>query len=165
MSRTLKKRDGDVVVQTSRGQYLLIEGIHKLSQDAADALMTEYDPERKMGSQLSNLGKLNGQANAAALGMVNRGYVKSLVRDALERLRAQQNTRVDQLSSTEAISVIGTVRVVQLSKTGYLFSVDITPVSGPDISPTTFLIQLRHQFLASAKPDLPGSFLTDDRSL
>lgn len=162
MSRTLKKRDGDVVVQTSNGQNILIGGIHKLTQDSGDALMTEYDPERKFGSQISNLEKLNSQSNSAALGMINRGYVKTLVRDAIERLRILQNTRVDQLSSTEAISTIGTVRVVQLSRTGYLFSVDITPSSGPDVSPTTFLVQMRHQFLASAKPNLPGAFLTDD---
>lgn len=164
MAKTLKKRDGDIVVQTSVGRNILIEGIHKLSQDCGDALMTEYDPQRQQGSQLASLEKINGKANSAALGLINRGYVKSLVREALERLKATQNSRVDQLTSTEAIATIGTVRVVQLSKTGYLFSVDVTPVSGPDTAPSTFLIQLRHQFLNSAKPNLPGALLTDDRS-
>jgi len=162
MSRTLKKRDGDIVLQNSNGRPFFIEGIHKLSQDVADALMTEYDPERKYGSQISNLEQLNSQSRAPGLGIINRGYIKTLVRDALERLVAIQKNALGQLTSTEAIQTIGTIRVIQLSKTGYIFSVDVTPFSGPDVDSTTFLIQLRHQFLPSAKPGLPGSILTDD---
>jgi len=162
MAKTLKKRDGDIVIQTSNGRPFYIDGIHKLSQDVGDALMTEYDPERKFGSQISNLDKINSQSNSSALGLINRGYIKSLVRDAIERLVTLQNSRLNQLTSTEAIQTIGTVRVIQLSRTGYIFSVDVTPFSGPDVVPTTFLIQLRHQFLSSAKPNLPGAILTDD---
>jgi len=162
MARTLKKRDGDIVFDDSNGRPILIEGIHKLSQDVADALMTEYDPERSYGSQLANIETINSQSRSGPIGLVGRGYIKTLVREAIERLQELQNTRLDQLTSFEAIESIGTIRVVQFSRTGYIFYVDVTPFDGPDVVPTSFLVQLRHQFLPGSKPNLPGSAITDD---
>jgi len=162
MSSTLKKRDGDIVFDDSSGRPILIEGIHKLSQDVADALMTEYDPERAYGSQLANIENINAQSRSGPIGLVGRGYIKTLVREAIERLQELQNTRLDQLTSFEAIETIGTIRVVQFSRTGYIFYVDVTPFDGPDVVPTSFLVQLRHQFLPNSKPNLPGSVITDD---
>lgn len=161
MSKTLKKRDGDIVLQSSNGRPLYIQGIEKLSQDVPDALMTEYDPERGFGSQISNLDQINAK-RSGPLGLINRGYIKTLVREAIERLQQLQNTRVDQLTAFEAIKSIGTIRVIQVSRTGYIFFVDVTPYDGPDVIPTSFFIQLRHQFLPGAKPNLPGSIVTDD---
>jgi hypothetical protein len=161
MSKTLKKRDGDIVLQSSNGRPYYIQGIEKLSQDVPDALMTEYDPERGYGSQVSNLDQINAR-RSGPLGLINRGYIKTLVREALERLQQLQNTRIDQLTGFEAIKSIGTIRVIQFSRTGYIFFVDVTPYDGPDVIPTSFFIQLRHQFLPGAKPNLPGSIVTDD---
>lgn len=162
MSRTLKKRDGDIVFEDSNGRPFYIEGIHKLSQDVADALMTEFDQERGYGSQLANIDTINSQSKSGPLGLIGRGYIKTLVRESLERLQELQNSRLDQLTSFEAIESIGTIRVVQLSRTGYLFHVDVTPFDGPDVIPTSFFVNLRHQFLPGSKPNLPGSILTDD---
>jgi hypothetical protein len=161
MSKTLKKRDGDIVLQSSNGRPYYIQGIEKLSQDVPDALMTEYDPERGYGSQISNLDQINAR-RSGPLGLINRGYIKTLVREALERLQQLQNTRIDQLTGFEAIQSIGTIRVIQFSRNGYIFFVDVTPYDGPDVIPTSFFIQLRHQFLPGAKPNLPGSIVTDD---
>lgn len=161
MSTTLMKRDGDLVVQSSNGRQVTIKGIQKLSQDVADCLMTEYDPERAYGSEISNLDQINS-SRSEALGMINRGRIKSMVRDAVERLQQLQNTRLDQLDGYEAIKSIGAIRVIRFSSTGYIFFVDVTPADGPDKIPTSFLIQLRHQFLPGAKPNLPGSVVTDD---
>lgn len=161
MSKTLKKRDGDIVLQSSNGRFVFIEGIEKLSQDVPDALMTEYDPERGYGSQISNLDQINSR-KSGPMGLINRGYVKTLVREAIERLQQLQNARIDQLTGFEAIQSIGTIRVIQLSRTGYIFFVNVTPFDGPDVIPTSFFIQLRHQFLPGAKPNLPGSIVTDD---
>lgn len=160
MSKTLMKRDGDIVHQSSTGRPVFVEGIQKLSQDVADALMTDYDPERNFGSELSDLDRINRRSGV--LGMISRGYIKTLVRDSIERLQQLQNTRVDQLTSFEAIKSIGNIRVIQFARTGYIFFVDVTPYDGPDKIPTSFFIQLRHQFLPGAKPNLPGSIVTDD---
>lgn len=161
MSKTLKKRDGDIVLQSSNGRNIYIQGIEKLSQDVPDALMTEYDPERGFGSQISNLDQINSR-KSGPMGLINRGYIKTLVREAIERLQKLQKSRVDQLTSFEAIESIGTIRVIQFARTGYIFFVDVTPFDGPDVIPTSFFIQLRHQFLPGAKPNLPGSIVTDD---
>jgi len=161
MATTLMKRDGDIVTQSSNGRQVMITGIHKLSQDVADCLMTEYDPERGYGSEIADLDQINSR-KSGPMGLVNRGRIKSMVRDAIERLQQLQNTRVDQLTGFEAIQSIGTIRVIQFSRTGYIFFVDVTPHDGPDVIPTSFFIQLRHQFLPGAKPNLPGSIVTDD---
>lgn len=159
MSKTLKKRDGDIVFLESRGTPYYINGVHKLSQDCADSLMTEYDSSRGFGSQLADLNQINSNL-AGPLGMINRGHVKTLVRDALERLRQLQLRRHDQLDATEAVKTIGTIRVTQFSKTGYIFNVNVSPQSGDTVDPFSFLIQLRHQFLPGQKP-LSG-VLTDN---
>lgn len=161
MSKTLKKRDGDIVVQSSNGRSYFVQGIEKLSQDTADALMTEYDPERQFGSQLSSIEQINS-SKSGPLGLIGRGRIKTLVRESLERLQVLQNSRLDQLTAFEAIKSIGTIRVYQLQRTGYIFFVNVVPQDGPDVIPTSFFIQLRHQFLPGAKPNLPGGVVTDD---
>jgi len=163
MSRTLKKRDGDLVFSSSNGRQPLISGLEKLSQDAADALMTEYDPARAFGSQAATLEAVNAQALSGSIGSINKGMIKSFVREALERLRALQGLSLSP-DPFETISEIGTIRVIQFSKTGYMSFVNIVPAAGPTVDPKTFLIQLRHQFLDSSKPRLPGAVITDDVS-
>lgn len=161
MAKTLQKMDGDLVLSSSNGRYVWIDGIQKATQEVADALMSEYDPERNWGSQLSSIEKLNGSKSGPA-GLINRGYIKTLVRDAIERLQLMQRKRPDQIDSYETIQSIGNVRVLQISRTGYVFFVDSQTAAGPDKLTSSFLVQARHQFLPGSKPNLPGSIVTDD---
>lgn len=160
MATTLKKRDGDIVVQNSNGRPYYVEGNEKLAQDCADSLLTDYDPERQYGSTVSSIETAN--SNRGIVGIFNRGFIRQSVRDALERLQALQLRRSDQLTSFEAISEIEAVRVYQTSRTGYVFVVNVVPFGGLDKVPTSFKINLRHQFLNSSKPNLPGTIVTDD---
>jgi len=164
MSRTVKKRDGDIVFNLSNGRQPLITGVEKLTQDAADALMTEYDPSRAFGSQAATLDAVNERNLSGSIGTLNRGLIKSFTREALERLSALQHLRGDNADPFETIKTIGTIRVIQFSKTGYMSFVNIEPEAGPVVDTSTFLVQLRHQFLSSSKPNLPGSVVTDDVS-
>jgi|TARA_R100000656_G_scaffold104176_1_gene76144 hypothetical protein len=161
MSKTIKKADGDIVLKDSDGRAYWVEGIEKLSQDSADALMTEYDSRRGFGSLLTD-NLFTNSPEFGGFGMITRGRIKSMVRDAVERLRDLQTKRPDQLSGFEAISDIGAIRVFQVSKTGYVFFVDIHPFAGPDKLTTSFTISLRHQLPPGARPNLPGSIVTDD---
>lgn len=160
MAITLKKRDGDIVLQGSNGRPYWIQGNEKLAQDTSDALMTDYDPERQFGSLVNNIDTIN--SNRAIVGIFNRGFIRQNVRDAIERLQALQQIRSDQLNSFEAIAEIQTVRVYQTSRTGYVFTVNVVPFGGLDVIPMSYRINLRHQFLDSSKPGLPGSIRTDD---
>ena len=163
MSITLKKRDGDIVLQASNGRAFYIRGNEKLAQDVADSLLTDYDPERQIGSRLSRLE--NANSTRGVVGLFNRGFIRTEVRDTLERLQALQRRRSDQLDSFEAIEVIETIRVYQTSKSGYIFTVNVVPFGGRDRLPTTFKVNLRHQFLNSSKPFLPGGVRTDDTTI
>lgn len=160
MARTLKKRDGDIVLQAANGRAFLIEGNEKLAQDVGDSLLTDYDAERQIGSRISRLE--NANSTRGVIGLFNRGFIRQEVRDTLERLEALQRRRADQLTSFEAIQEIETVRVYQTSKTGYVFTVNVVPFGGLDRLPSSFKINLRHQFLNSSKPNLPGFVRTDD---
>lgn len=160
MSMTLKKRDGDIVLQSSNGRPFYVAGNEKLAQDVSDALLTDYDPERRYGSLITNVDTAN--STRAIVGLFNRGFIRQNVRDALERLQALQRERSDQLDSFEALAEIEAVRVYQTSRTGYVFSVNVVPFGGLDKIPTSFKINLRHQFLNASKPGLPGGIRTDD---
>ena len=163
MALTLKKRDGDIFVQSSNGRPFLVQGNEKLAQDASDALLTDYDPERGYGSNISSIETAN--AHRGIVGIFNRGFIRQEVRDSLERLQALQLQRSDQLTSFEAIEEIQAVRVYQTSRTGYVFVVNVVPFGGLDRIPTSFKVNLRHQFLTSSKPNLPGTVVTDDTTL
>jgi len=163
MAITLKKKDGDIVVQSSNGRALYVQGNEKLAQDSSDSLLTDYDPERGYGSIISSIETAN--SNRGIIGVFNRGFIRQSVRDALERLQSLQLSRSDQLTSFEAISEIQAVRVYQTSRTGYVFVVNVVPFGGLDRIPTSFKINLRHQFLPNSKPNLPGGVVTDDTTL
>tara|TARA_Y100000817_G_C16724380_1_gene485082 strand:- start:202 stop:696 length:495 start_codon:yes stop_codon:yes gene_type:complete len=163
VSRTLKKVDGDIFLQPSNGRALLISGNEKLAQDAADSLLTDYDPERGYGSRISSLELANSNRSVALI--FNRGFIRQEVRDSLERLQSIQRQRSDQLTAFEAVGEIGTVRVYQASKTGFVFTVNIVPSGGLDRIPLSFRVNLRHQSLSSSKPGLPGSIRTDDTTI
>lgn len=163
MSVTLKKADGDIVIQGSNGRPRLIGGVEKLNQDLADCLMITYDPARDFGHELDNL--LGVSSRHAFVNAINASTVKLRVEEAIGRLQALQRSRTDQLNDSEAIERIKDIKVYPMGKTGYVFFVEVTPVAGPDVDPQKFTIRLGHQLLETAnKQAVPSRDKTDLRS-
>jgi cytochrome oxidase Cu insertion factor (SCO1/SenC/PrrC family) len=155
MSLTLKKENGDLVVQESNGRMYYIQGIEKLSQDTADCLMVTYDPERDFGQELDKI--LTSNTRVSFLNVINNSYIKARVEEAVARLKKLQQSRPDQLNDYEAIERVSDVQVYTLEgPTNYVFVVDVTPVAGPDKNPQSFSVKLAHQLLGTARPNLPG---------
>lgn len=163
MSVTLKKADGDLLIQGSNGRPLLIGGVEKLSQDIADCLMITYDPARDFGHELDNL--IGVSSRHAFVNAINASTVRQRVEEAVTRLQALQRSRPDQVNDFETIERIKDIKVYPLGKTGYVFFVEVTPVAGPDVDQQKFTVRLGHQLLESAnKQAVPGGDKSDNRS-
>lgn len=155
MAQTLKKENGDLVIQESNGRMYYIQGIEKLTQDVADCLMVTYDPSRDFGQELDTV--LSNNTRVSFLNVINASYIKARVEEAIARLKKLQQSRPDQLNDFEAIDTVSDVQVYILSgATDFAFVVDVTPVAGPDKNPQTFSVKLAHQLLNTARPNLPG---------
>ena len=161
MAQTLKKADGDLVIQDSNGRMYYIEGIEKLSQDVADCLMITYDPERDFGQELEQI--LANNTRSSFLNVINASYIRTRVEEAIGRLQSLQRSRPDQLTPYEAIEDVSDIEVYPIGKTGYAFIVNVSPLAGPDKNPMAFQVKLSHQLLATARPDLPGMVFDDNR--
>lgn len=161
MSKTLKKENGDIVIQESNGRPYTISGIEKLTQEVADCLMITYDPSRDFGHELDQI--LGNNTRLSFLSVINSAYIRSRVEEAVYRLKALQKTRPDQIDDFEAIEKIRDVKVYQTGSTDYNFIVDVTPVAGPDKNILSFSVKLSHQLLSTAKANLPGMSTDDNR--
>ena len=161
MSKTLKKENGDIVIQESNGRPYTIGGIEKLTQEVADSLMITYDPSRDFGHELDQI--LGNNTRLSFLSVINSAYIRSRVEEAVYRLKAIQKTRPDQIDDFEAIEKIRDVKVYQTGSTDYNFIVDVTPVAGPDKNILSFSVKLSHQLLSTAKANLPGMSTDDNR--
>ena len=113
MSKTLKKENGDIVIQESNGRPYTIGGIEKLTQEVADSLMITYDPSRDFGHELDQI--LGNNTRLSFLSVINSAYIRSRVEEAVYRLKALQKTRPDQIDDFEAIEKIRDVKVYQAS--------------------------------------------------
>lgn len=163
MSVTLKKADGDILIQGSNGRPSLIGGVEKLSQDLADCLMITYDPARDFGQELDTL--IGVSSRHAFVNAINAATVRQRVEEAIQRLQSLQRSRPDQISDFESIERIKDIKVYPQGKTGYVFFVEVTPVAGPDVDQQKFTIRLGHQLLETAnKQAVPGGDKTDLRS-
>jgi hypothetical protein len=161
MANTLKKENGDIVIQESNGRPYYIRGTEKLNQDLADCLMITYDPSRDFGHELDNL--LLNDTRLRFLNVITSTYIRNRVEEAISRLKTLQQSRLDQLANSEAIDSIRDIQVYQLKATDYVFIVDVVPVSGPDKDPLSFQIKLSHQLLDSASLNAPGLSFDDRR--
>lgn len=160
MSKTLKKEDGDILIQESNGRPYLVSGTEKLNQDIADCLMITYDPTRDFGHELDKL--FISDSRLSFLGVITSTYIKNRVEEAINRLKSAQQSRQDQLNNYEAIDKIRDIQVFRLKNTEYAFIVDVTPIAGPDKNPASFSVKLGHQLLETDRKDLPGMNLYDN---
>lgn len=160
MSWTLKKENGDIFVSPDTGRPVRVFNEEKTSQDVADILMTEFDPERSFGSKLP---KLPGEVQRpTVLGPFGAARVQDEVKDTIQRLISLQDEMRLKLAPTEAIEEIHDIQVYQINKTSYLFRLRVKLFSNREPRDFSFKIKLGHQFVSSNKRNLPGFFNSDD---
>jgi hypothetical protein len=125
MSVTLAVSNGDLD-DNARGAVDLITGRDKLSQDIAQALLSEYDYTRDTGGKLASMKLMGPGAKALIVGEVTR---------ILNRLKRLQEA--DQyVTDSEKIASIGDVSCKQLNDTDFQFYANVLTVSGHMLSAT-----------------------------
>jgi len=152
MAKTLKKENGDLLIEESNGRLLYIEGIEKLTQEVADVLMTTYVPSRGWGSTLTSL--IGATFRPNILNAIGEAFIQKAVEEAIDRLKQKQ--KQTNLASNYEMVESATVQVFRLDSTSYTFYLQVSPVAGPDVSPTAFQIKLSHQIPTSTDIDIPG---------
>lgn len=114
MSITLAMSSGDLD-DNARGVVITISGRDKLTQDIAEALISEYDYKRDCNGKLVNMRAVGPGAKALIQGEVTR---------ILNRLRSLQASD-SYITDAERITTIGTVAVVAISDTDYQFTATV----------------------------------------
>jgi hypothetical protein len=114
MSITLAMSSGDLD-DNARGVVITISGRDKLTQDIAEALISEYDYKRDCNGKLVNMRAVGPGAKALIQGEVTR---------ILNRLRSLQASD-SYITDAERITTIGTVAVVAINDTDYQFTATV----------------------------------------
>lgn len=114
MAITLAMSSGDLD-DNARGVVITITGRDKLTQDVAEALLSEYDYKRDCNGKLVNMRAVGPGAKALIQGEVNR---------ILTRLRSLQASD-SYITDAERITSIGTVAVTALNDTDYQFKATV----------------------------------------
>lgn len=158
MSWTLKKEDGDILVENSTGQVRRIFNEEKATQDVADVLMTDLDPERKFGSNLSKIpGQSSGPNILSPFGNIR---IQDECRNSIQRLIDIQNND-GNLSRGEAIEELYDIRVIKTNRTDYLFNLRVKLYEISEPRNFNFKMLLGHQLLSSNKRNF-SNFGSDD---
>jgi len=138
MSITFYIENGDWYMEEDSGKPYMISGINKCRQDMAENYLTEYDKDREIGSELSNL---------ESIPVITAGTVVSLVRkkvsEATDRLINYQKS--DPYSTAdERIKYIEEIQIVTMPEGSTLFFVKAAVEEGTDTADTVIPISLRH---------------------
>jgi len=141
MSYTLKCDNGDLISDAS-GSYTSISGLHKVSQDVAEALLNNYDPEVVTyynGSELYRVGEQTTILNTIGV----EEWVHTMVMEAMDRLQDLQDDDeyIDEDESIEDVTEL------TVNKAGYLswrFILRLVTESADNI-PLNFDISLSQQ--------------------
>lgn len=110
MSKTLAVKNGDFDIN-ALGSIDTISGRDKLSQDFAEACVSDYDPSRDCGGKLEYLQVTNIGAKAVISGELMR---------IAKRLQAQQS-QDPYLDADEELVRLGDVEVTKKSGMSYTF--------------------------------------------
>jgi len=155
MSYTLKCDDGDLV-QNAAGQYTSVAGLEKVSQDVAESLLNNYDPDNTTYYNGSELYKVGDQTTILSTIGVEE-WVHSIVMESMDRLQDLQDddNYVDEAESIESIQEL------TVNKIGYFswkFMLRILTESEDNI-PMDFTISLSQQLPDYLKEEF-GKFVT-----
>jgi len=124
MASTFRMVDGDLFFDIN-GRLNQIEGFDKVSQDIAEILLTEFDPDRDYGSELA-------LTDSSPVFNVSEAQVSSYVLDAVERLRNLQRTN-PTTTLQEEIASIDQIQVFKNDQTEVTFGLAVTTSAGPRI--------------------------------
>lgn len=114
MSITLAMSSGDLD-DNARGVVITISGRDKLTQDVAEALISEYDYKRDCNGKLVNMRAVGPGAKALIQGEVSR---------ILNRLRSLQSSD-SYITDAERITTVGTITVTEINDTDFQFAATI----------------------------------------
>lgn len=132
MSSTFYVFNGDIYLAEDSGRSYLVDGVDKCSQDIMESFYTDYDPERNIGSEISDIYSLPIMGKG-----VMTSFIKSKVADVIERLQLYQ--QVDPyITADEKIKDILTLQVQQLNNTTYVFYIKVS-VEDPTTNVTSIL--------------------------
>ena len=124
MTKTFRMTDGDIFFDVN-GRLDEIADFDKVSQDIAEALLTDLDISRDFGSEL-NIVASDPSFN------ISEHQVSSFVRDAIDRLRNFQRTS-STTTRQEEIAAIENIEVHKNDQTEILFGLAVRTTAGPSI--------------------------------
>lgn len=165
MSTTLKMVDGDLAVD-SGGRHLSISGAEKVSQDIAESLLNNYDPEFPSYFNGSTLFAINEDPTANNdLGI--QQAIHTAVEESISRLQGLQDLD-PYVDDAERIDDILDLDVRKHGSTTWSFFL-LTQVDTEEQIPTNFTVSLLNQLPSSLRDQifadklstasLPKSFL------
>jgi len=141
MSYTLKCDDGDLIKDAS-GRYQVIAGLHKVSQDIAEALLNNYDSEAETyynGSELYRVGE-----QTTILGTIGvEEWVHTMVMESMDRLQDLQDDD-EYIDEDESIDDIQELTVDKVGYLSWRFILRVVTESADNI-PMNFDISLSQQ--------------------
>lgn len=140
MSHTLAVANGDLDIN-ALGSCDLISGQDKLSQDVAEALLSDYDYERDYGGKLQTM---------VVPGLGAKAMVSSEVQRILTRLQSMQS-QDSSITSDERISSVSDIKVV-MDKSDAHFEVSINTANASKLTMSD-VVRLRPIQLAHTWPN------------
>jgi hypothetical protein len=142
MSVTFKCDNGDLILD-NRGRFVAIDGIHKCSQDIAEALLNKWDPDVNQWYNGSELYLVD--ADPASLNIVSaEERIRYAVQDAILRLQSLQED-IDFVNETEKIEELRELWVDRIGDFTYAFRLQVVTESEDYVPLETFTIDLEHQ--------------------
>ena len=107
MGITFQISNGDLYINPATGSSKTIDGLQKVSQDVAEAILLDFNVERNYGNDINPSGK---QTGSAVIGVVSPIDIKARIHAAIERLRRLQIAD-EYLTDDEEIITIKSLQV------------------------------------------------------
>ncbi len=129
MSTTLKISNGDLFIDESFGAPTTLSGVEKLSQDIAESLLINFDPERRFGNTLNS-----SSSRQSIIGQISKIDARERIEAAIDRLRRLQSED-DQIEDDEQIVEIVSIDIDVLENgTEIRFLLVVATVSKKEVS-------------------------------
>lgn len=147
-------------MRMAAGKLQRIGNEEKLAQDVGDMLMSEYDPVRGTGCELTT--KAKNLASPGVMDLFGDAFLARIVEDGVGRLQLMQE-KDPRTSPTERIDPSKTtIDIRRPNKHEFLFFLSVTPIRGTPIK-VPYRVRLRHQYPGRAAVDVfPRGVITDD---
>lgn len=159
MSLAWKKEDGDLVF-SSAGRLVRIGNEEKLAQEIGDALLTNYDASRGIGSELREFQeKMTSPGVAPVFG---DAFLAQVIEDTVTRYSLLQS-RDPKTVPAERIDTSKTqIDIRHPNKKTFVFFLNVYSQTGKPVT-ANYRVRLRHQYPnRDARTVFPAGIVTDD---